>query len=63
MNKLVHEQNNTYHGSIEKKAVDADYSALTEKIQANPKVPKYKVGDRVRITKYKNIFSKDCTEN
>ena len=29
----------------------------------NPKAPKFKVNDRVRITKYKNIFSKDYTKN
>ena len=29
----------------------------------NPKVPKFKVGNRFRITKHKNIFSKGYTEN
>ena len=29
----------------------------------NPKTPKFKVNDRVRITKYKNIFSKCDDEN
>ena len=28
-----------------------------------PKAPKFKVNDRVRITKYNNIFSKGYTEN
>ena len=36
---------------------------MTENIEANPKAPKFKVNDRVRITKYKNIFSKGYTEN
>ena len=36
---------------------------MIEKIETNPKAPKFKVNDRVRITKYKNIFSKDYTEN
>ena len=36
----------------------ADYSALTEKIETNSKAPKFKVGDRFRITKYMKIFSK-----
>ena len=35
---------------------------MTEKIETTPKVPKFKVNDRVRINKYKNIFSKDYTE-
>ena len=36
---------------------------MTEKIETNSKVPKFKLNDRVRITKYKNIFSKVCNEN
>ena len=63
LNKLVDQYNNTYHYSINKKLVNADYSGLTEKIETNPKAPKFKVNDRVRITKYKNIFSKGYTKN
>ena len=51
LNKLVHQYNNTYLHSIGKKPIKAYYSALTEKIEANPKAPKFKVNDRVRITK------------
>ena len=29
----------------------------------NEKDPKFKVGDRVRISKYKNIFAKGYTQN
>ena len=36
---------------------------MTEKIKKNHKVPKFKVNDRVRITKYKNIFSKGYSED
>ena len=36
---------------------------MTENFVSNPKAPKFKVNDRVRITKYKNIFSKGYTEN
>ena len=57
-NKLVDQYNNTYHHSINKKPIDSDYSASAEKIESNPKAPKFKVNDRVRITKCKNIFSK-----
>ena len=56
LNKLVDQYNNTYHHSINKKPNNADYSALTEKLETNPKAPKFKVNDRVRITKYKNIL-------
>ena len=46
-----------------KKSINADYSALTEKSETNAKAPKFKVNDKVRITNYKNIFSKGYTEN
>ena len=59
--------NKTYHHSINKKPINADYSALTEKIEATSVASvassKFKVNNRVRITKYKNIFSKGYTEN
>ena len=35
----------------------------SKKIEADHKALKFKVNDRVRITKYKNIFSKGYTEN
>ena len=50
--------NSTYHHFINKKSINADYSALNEAIETNPKAPEFKVNDRVVITKYKNIFSK-----
>ena len=63
LNKLVDQYDNTYHHSVGKKPINADYSALTEKVETNPKAPMFKVNDRVRITKYKNTFSKGYTEN
>ena len=63
LNKLADQYNNTYHHSINKIPIKADYSAFTEKIETHSKAPKFKVNDRVRITKYKNIFSKIYTEN
>ena len=64
MNKLVDQYNNTYHHhSINKKPINADYSVLTENIETNAKAPKFKVNDRVRISKYKNMFSKGYNEN
>ena len=63
LNKLVDESSNTHYRSISKKLANADYTVLNEESDTNPIAPKFKVGDRVRITKYKNIFSKDYTEN
>ena len=58
MIKLEHQYHNTYHHSINKRPINADYSVLTEKIETNPKVRKLKFNGRVRITKYKNILVK-----
>ena len=63
MNKLVDQSNNTYHHSINKKLINDDYDALTDKIETNPKAPKFKVNDRVRITKTKYTFIKGYAEN
>ena len=41
---------------------NADYSTLTKKTETNPKAPKFKVSESLRITKYKNNFSKGYTE-
>ena len=62
LNKLLNQYNNTYNHSINKKPINADYSALTEKIETNLNSPKFKVNGRDRITKYNNIFSKGYTE-
>ena len=35
---------------------------FSEEIETNSKSPKFEVGDRVRITMYKSIFSKGYTE-
>ena len=63
LNKLVDQNNNTYQRSVTKNHIDADYSDLTEEIGWTYKAPKFKVGDRDRITKYKNIFSKGSIKN
>ena len=36
---------------------------IVQKIESSHKAPKYKTGDRVKLTKYKNIFSKGYTKN
>ena len=63
LDKLEGQYNKTYHYSFNKKNINADYSALTEKIKTNLKAPNFKVKDRVKISKYKNSLSKDCTNN
>ena len=63
LNKLVDQYNNTFHHSTNKNPIHADYSALTEKLESSYKATKFKINDRVRISKYKYIFSKGYTEN
>ena len=63
LNKLVDEFNKSYHYSTDKKLIDTGFSALFDKIEMIPKAPKFKVGHRIKVTKYKNIFTKGCTEN
>ena len=36
---------------------------MTKKNETNSKPPKFNMNDRIRIAKYKNIFSKSYTEN
>ena len=56
--------NNTYHTSIKTKPVDVkDITYIVFKKEVNDKNPKFKVGDRVRISKYKNIFTKGYMSN
>ena len=63
LSESVDQYNNTYHHFINENPINADYSTLTKKIETNHKDPKFKLNDRVRITKYKNIFSKGHIEN
>ena len=56
------EYNNTYHRTIKMKPVDVkDNTYIDFKKEVNDKDPKFKVGDHVRISKYKNIFAKGYT--
>ena len=58
LNKIVEQHNNNYYCSIGLKPIDPDYSDLTKEIESSYKAPKFKVGDRAKIIKYKNIFVK-----
>ena len=64
LDDIVSEYNNTYHRTIKMKPVDVnDNTYIDFKKEVNDKDPKFKVGDHVRISKYKNIFAKGCTPN
>ena len=56
---IVKEYNNKYHTSIKMKTVDVkDNTYINFEKEVNDQDPKFKVGDHVRISKYKNIFAK-----
>ena len=54
LNKIVNEYNNTYHTTIKMKPID---------VKDNTYINTDKVGDHVRISKYKNTFAKGYTPN
>ena len=64
-NKIfVDEYNNTYHRTIKMKLIYVKSDSFAEYNEgSNEKDPKFKVGDQVRISKYKNIFGKVYTPN
>ena len=61
---LLKKYNNTYHRSIKMKPVDVkDNTYIGFKKEFSYKNPKFKIGDHVRISKYKNIFAKGYMPN
>ena len=64
LDDTVNEYNNAYHTTIKMKPIDVkDNTYINTDTEINNKDPKFKVGDRVRISKYKNIFAKGYTPN
>ena len=56
--------NNTYHRTIKMKPIDVKSDSFAEyNEESNEKDPKFKIGDHVRISKYKNIFAKGYNPN
>ena len=64
LDDTVGDYNDKYHRTIKLKPVDVkDDTYIDFKKEINDKDPKFKVGDHVRISKYKNIFAKGYTPN
>ena len=64
LDDIAKEDNNTYHKSIKMKPADVkDNTYIDFKNEVNDKNPKFKVGDHVRTSKYKNIFAKGYMPN
>ena len=61
---IVDEYNNTHHRTIKMKPIDVKSDSFAEyNEESNEKTPKFRVGDHVRISKYKNGFAKGYAPN
>ena len=64
LDAIVNKYNNTVHRSIKMKPIDVTSDSYAEYSEdSNVTKPKFNVGDYVRISKYKKIFAKGCTQN
>ena len=65
LDDIVNKCNNAYHNTIKMKPVDVKSNTYIDSSkEINEKDhPKFKIGDNVRISKYKNIFAKGYTPN
>ena len=64
LDDIEHKYNNKKHRTIKMKPIDVkDNTYIDFGKEAYGNNPKFKVGDYVRISKYKNIFAKGYTPN
>ena len=64
LDDIVNKYNNTHHRTIKRKPVDVKSNTYIDSSkETNDKNPKFKIGDNVRISKYKNVFVKGYTPN
>ena len=64
LDDTVNEYNNAKHRTTKMKPIDVkDNTYIDFGKEVNDNDPKFKVGDHVRISKYKNIFAKGYTQN
>ena len=59
LDDIVDEYNNTYHRTIKMKPIDVKSDSFAEyNEEFIKKDPRFKVGDHIRISKYKHILTK-----
>ena len=64
LDDIANKYNNRVHTTIKTKPTDITDDCYVEYNEnLNKKDPKFKVGDHVRISKYKNIFAKGYSPN
>ena len=64
LDDIVEKYNNTYHKNIKMKPKDVGDNSFAEyNEESNEQDPRFKIGDHVRISKFKNVFAKRYTPN
>ena len=63
LDDVVNEYNNTKHSTIKMKPIDVGDNKRVCNDEHNEKDSRFKLGDRVRISKFRNIFAKGYTHN
>ena len=63
LDEVVNKYNNTKRSTIKMKPIDVKNNKRVYIDEHNEKDSRFKVGDRVRISRYKNIFAKGYTPN
>ena len=64
LDEIVNKNNNAYHRTSKMKPVDVKSSTYVDfNKENNMEDPKFKVGNHVRISKYKNVFAKGYSPN
>ena len=63
LDDVVNKYNNTKHSTIKMKPIDVGNNKRVYIDEHNEKDSRFKVGDKVRISKFKNIFAKGYTPN
>ena len=64
LDDIVNKYDNTYHSIMKMKSANVKSNTYIDSSkEINDKNPKFKIGDNVRISKYKNVFAKGYTPN
>ena len=64
LDDIVNKYNNIYHSTIKLKTANVKDNAYIDfDKESNNMDPKFKVGEYVRVSKYKNILAKGYTEH
>ena len=64
LDNIASEYNNAYQRTIKTKSVDVKSgNYIKYNVDSKDKDPKFKIGDHIKLSKYKNNFAKEYTPN